>query len=44
MGSMSEDCRTRMEIESTEEIVRFFNNEQLKNPVPESEYNIQKGF
>ena len=44
MGSMSEDCRTRMEIESTEEIVRFFNNEQLKNPVPVSEYNIQKGF
>ncbi len=42
MGSMSEDCRTRMEIEATEEVVRFFNNKKLKNMVPDSEYFIQK--
>ena len=42
MGSMSEDCRARMEIEATEDIVRFFKNGKLKNPVPKSEYLIQK--
>ena len=33
MGSMTEDCRSRMEIEATEEVVRYFNSEKLKNPV-----------
>jgi len=42
MGSMSIDCRTRMEIEATEEVIRFFNNEELKGPVPESEFLIQE--
>lgn len=41
MGSMSIDCRSRMEIEATEEILRFFKGKELKNPVPESEYKIQ---
>ncbi len=41
MGSMSEDCRTRMEIEATEEIVRYFENKKLNNLVPESEYLLQ---
>jgi len=31
MGSMSVDCRTRMEIESTEEAIRFLTNKALKN-------------
>lgn len=43
MGSMSVDCRTRMEIEATEEVVRFFNDQSLANEVPSSEYIIQSG-
>jgi len=42
MGSMSIDCRTRMEIEATAEVVRFFLGEPLQNLVPEEEYTIQK--
>ena len=41
MGSMSEDCRSRMEIEAVEEAVRFVNRIPLENPVPQSEYDIQ---
>lgn len=40
MGSMSADCRSRMEIEATEEAVRFLKGETLKSIVPESEYQI----
>ncbi len=39
LGSMSFDCRNQMEIEATEEIVRFFKGEQLKNIVPQFEYS-----
>ena len=42
MGSMSIDCRSRMEIEATEEVVRYFSDQNLKNIVPESEYIMQK--
>ena len=38
MGSMSEDCRARMEIEATEEAVRFILGEPLNNLVPNNEY------
>ena len=38
MGSMSVDCRVRMEIEATEEVVRFAKGQDLKNLVPEKEY------
>lgn len=41
MGSMSLDCRSRMEIEATEEVIRFFSGETLRNPVPASEYAVQ---
>jgi D-3-phosphoglycerate dehydrogenase / 2-oxoglutarate reductase len=41
MGSMSIDCRTRMEIEATEEVVRFFTNKTLLGVVPEEEYAVQ---
>lgn len=41
MGSMSIDCRTRMEIEATEEAIRFLNGESLVGEVPESEYILQ---
>ena len=41
MGSMSEDCRTNMEIQATKEVIRFFNKEPLLNEVPETEYLLQ---
>jgi D-3-phosphoglycerate dehydrogenase len=42
MGSMSVDCRTRMEIEATEEVVRFLTGEALTGLVPEEEYEVQR--
>jgi D-3-phosphoglycerate dehydrogenase / 2-oxoglutarate reductase len=38
IGSMSEDCRGRMEIEATQEIVNFYQGKSLSNPVPDYEY------
>jgi D-3-phosphoglycerate dehydrogenase len=38
MGSMSRDCRTRMELEATEEAVRFLKDEPLRLLVPDAEY------
>ncbi|MDB3917358.1 phosphoglycerate dehydrogenase [bacterium] len=42
MGSMSVDCRTRMEIEATEEAVRFLTSQSLEGVVPEEEYAVQR--
>ena len=42
MGSMSVDCRTRMEIEATEEAVRFLTGQTLQGQVPPEEYNVQR--
>jgi len=42
MGSMSIDCRTRMEIEATEEAVRFLKGNPLEGEVPEEEYAVQR--
>lgn len=42
MGSMSVDCRTKMEIEATEEVVRFLKKEPLQGLVPTTEYDNQK--
>lgn len=44
MGSMSIDCRTRMEIEATEEAIRFLNGQSLQCPVPFEEYDLQRGI
>ena len=41
MGSMSVDCRARMEIEATEETVRFLTGKPLESEVPQKEYEIQ---
>jgi D-3-phosphoglycerate dehydrogenase len=38
MGSMTADCRARMEIEATEEAIRFLTGQPLRSPVPEEEY------
>ena len=38
MGSMTQDCRSRMEIEATEEARRYINGEKLKFLVPKEEY------
>lgn len=42
MGSMSDDCRARMEIEATEEAVRFCLGKPLQNQVPQSEYILRE--
>lgn len=42
MGSMSLDCRTRMEIEATEEAIRFVQGKGCLSPVPKEEYELQK--
>lgn len=42
MGSMSIDCRTRMEIEATEEAVRFLTGQPLGGLVPPEEYDVQR--
>ena len=41
MGSMSVDCRTRMEIESTEEVIRFLMGKDLESEVSQEEYDVQ---
>lgn len=41
IGSASRECRAKMELESVEEIIRFFNNKELLSPVPEAEYILQ---
>lgn len=42
MGSMSIDCRTRMEIEATEEAIRFLTGKPLQGLVPAEEYDVQR--
>jgi D-3-phosphoglycerate dehydrogenase len=42
MGSMSVDCRVRMEIEATEEAVRFLTGKSLQRQVPADEYDVQR--
>lgn len=42
MGSMSVDCRTKMEIEATEEAVRFLTGKTLTGVVPPEEYEVQR--
>ena len=41
MGSMSVDCRSRMEIEATEEALRHLRGLPLSSAVPEDEYMLQ---
>lgn len=40
LGSMTVDCRARMEIEATEEAVRFAKGEPFATPVPGEEYEM----
>lgn len=42
MGSMSQDCRERMEIEASEEVIRFAKGYPLANLVPTSEYRARR--
>ena len=42
MGSMSVDCRIRMEKESTEETIRFLTGKKLELEVPKYEYEVQR--
>lgn len=40
MGSMTQDCRAKMELGATEEALRFVRGEQLQGAVPEYEYDV----
>ena len=42
MGSMSIDCRTKMEIEATNEAVHFLLEGLQEGGVPEEEYAVQR--
>jgi D-3-phosphoglycerate dehydrogenase len=42
MGSMSIDCRTRMEIEATEEAIRYFAGAKLLGSIPDYEYEAKQ--
>jgi D-3-phosphoglycerate dehydrogenase len=42
MGSMSIDCRIRMEIEATAEAVRFLTDGTQQSAVPSAEYDVQR--
>lgn len=42
MGSMSVDCRSKMEVQATEEAVRFLTGKPLEGLVPEEEYIVQR--
>lgn len=42
MGSMSIDCRARMEIEATKEALSFLAGQPLRNKVPIEEYDAQR--
>lgn len=41
MGSMSRDCRAQMELEATEEAIRFFKKQPLRQLVPKDEYAMR---
>ena len=40
MGSMSEDCRSQMEREAVDDVVRFFGGKPPARPVPSNEYEV----
>ena len=42
MGSMAIDCRARMEIEATEEVIRFISDQPLESVVPAEEYDNRR--
>ena len=42
MGSMSVDCRVKMEIEATEEVIRYLLGKDLEGSVPQEEYDAQR--
>jgi D-3-phosphoglycerate dehydrogenase len=41
MGSMSSDCRLRMEAEAVDNVLQFLHGEPVANLVPESEYALR---
>ena len=43
MGSMSVDCRARMEIDATSEVIRFFSGQPLQSAIPDFEFDLARG-
>ncbi|NVK18590.1 MAG: phosphoglycerate dehydrogenase [Methylocystaceae bacterium] len=44
LGSMTKDCRATMEIEATQEAIRFYKGEDFISPVPEDEFILAKAL
>jgi D-3-phosphoglycerate dehydrogenase / 2-oxoglutarate reductase len=42
MGSCSYDCRSKMELQAVEEVIRFFKQKPLLREVPEEEFQYQQ--
>ena len=42
MGSMTVDCRVKMEVEATDEVIRFVKGDALESMVPQEEYDVQR--
>jgi D-3-phosphoglycerate dehydrogenase / 2-oxoglutarate reductase len=42
MGSCSYDCRSQMEIQATNEVIRHFSEKPLQQEVPPEEYDNQR--
>lgn len=42
IGSMTYDCRAKMEIEATEEVIRFLTGKALEKEVPKLEFETQR--
>lgn len=40
LGSMTQDCRSLMEVEATQEAIRFARGEAFKSPVPQDDYDM----
>ena len=41
IGSMSIDCTTKIEIEATDEVIRFLTDKVLERKVSKVEYEVQ---
>ena len=44
IGPMSMDCRSKMEMEAVQEVIRYYKGENLQRLVPDSEYKLRENI
>ena len=44
IGPMSMDCRSKMEVEAVQEVIRYYKGENLQRLVPDSEYKLRENI